>query len=108
VEHISLEYNKEDIIALLDRNSLAVERAIIAIFKLQTSQEQSAESTLIQNGVGFGHCHAAYGSYMAKWIMSGKHLNGKHLEKARRMAKRYSRQLVEIANMRFQSQTPVV
>jgi hypothetical protein len=108
MEHASLAYEKDDIIALLDRNPLAVERAIIAIFKLQTAHEQSAESTLEQNGVGFGHCHAHYGSYMAKWIMSGRHLSGKHLEKARRMAKRYSRQLVEIANNRFQSQAAVV
>jgi hypothetical protein len=35
---------------------------------------------------------------MARWINSGKHLDGKFLDKARKMAVKYRKQLVEVAN----------
>lgn len=95
-----MEHTKESIIGLLERNPIAVERALVAIFKRQTRVEQASESTKEDNGVGFSGVHAKYGSYMAKWVMEGKHLDGKHLEKARNMAKRYWKQLLTIANQK--------
>ena len=37
-------------------------------------------------------------SYCAKWILSGKHLSGEHLNKARKHILKYSGQLEKIAN----------
>ena len=93
----SVSWDKNAIVGLLDRNPVAVERAIVAIYRRQTAEEQQVQDTRESNGVGFSGAHAQVGSYYATWILSGKHLSGKHLEKARNMAKRYTRQLVEIA-----------
>ena len=89
--------NRDQIIALLDRNDYAVERAILAIFQRQTESEQESSSTIHRNGQGFSGAHASLGTYYAKWILSGRRLTGKHLEKARHMSKHYAGQLEEIA-----------
>ena len=87
-------WNKTSIIDLLDRNPRAVERALVVIYNNQTAEEKSCEATMLNNGVGFSGCDAHSGTYYAKWVLSGRHLSGKHLDKARRIAKRYHRQLL--------------
>ena len=74
-----------------------VERAIVVLYKRQTADERISESTRVHNGRGFNAFDAKMGTYMAKWILDGKHLNGKWLEKARKMLQKYTRQLLEIA-----------
>ena len=101
MQHVG-EYVKEDILELLDRSQKAVERALVVIFERQTYDEQRADATRAKNGMGFNGVHARYGSYLAKWLLSGKHLSDKHVEKARKLAKHYWRQLAEIANNRAQ------
>lgn len=91
-------WTRDEINRLLENNPHAVERAILRIYERQTSTEQARGDTLLHNGVGFSSCHAKRGTYYAKWILSGRHLTGEHLEKARRIAIHHSRQLVEIAN----------
>ena len=81
----------------LETNSKWVERAIVVLYQRQTADEQATQSTKVHNGRGFTACDARRGSYMAKWILSGKSLNGEWLEKARKMAKKYIRQLLEEA-----------
>lgn len=83
---------------LLTMKDAAVERAIVAIYNRQTDDEQRSEDTKHLNGIGFTGADARLGSYYAKWILSGKHLNGNHLNKARLMSLKYVRQLCEIAS----------
>lgn len=87
-------WTRETVVELLENNDRAVERAIMVVFNNQTRSEQAAETTLISNGIGFASCDANRGSYYARWIKSGKHLTGSHLENARKMAKKYVRQLL--------------
>ena len=91
-------WTEQQIVALLDRSDLAVERAVVAIFNRQTSDEKSTSATRYLNGVGFRSNHASKGSHYARWVNSGKRLTGKHLELARHIAKQYRRQLCEEAN----------
>jgi len=91
-------WTPESIAALLDRNDVAVERAVLAIYRRQTDDEQESDTTKHCNGVGFNGVHAHLGSYYARWIQSGRHLTGNHLDKARRMMRRYVRQLAEVAS----------
>jgi len=73
------------------------EKAILALFNYQTSYEQNIEDTVEHNCVGFNAPDARRLTYYAKWIRSGKHLDGWHLSKAQTMIKKYAGQLVEIA-----------
>ena len=89
--------NAADIKALLLQNPKAVERAIVVLFQRQTASEQDAGHTVQRNGQGFNAFHANLGTYYAKWILAGKHLDGRHLDKARRISLHYTGQLVQVA-----------
>lgn len=89
--------HKTAIIALLARNDRAVEAAMVALYQRQTEDEQTTSATRHSNGRGFNYNHAERGTYYAKWVLSGRHLTGHHLDSARRMATFYARQLGEIA-----------
>ena len=91
------DWTPETIKALLDRDVLAVERAVVAIYRRQTQDEQVSYETKHHNRVGFAACHARLGSYYANWILSGRHLSGSHVERARRMVRHYAGQLHQIA-----------
>jgi hypothetical protein len=95
---IMKEWTEKEIIALLTRDD-AVERALVAIFNRQTEDEKRSEDTKHTNTVGFSSSDAKLGTYYAKWVLSGKHLTGSHLERARKMAHKYRRQLTEQANI---------
>jgi hypothetical protein len=86
------------IVELLSTNALAVERAMVAIYNLQTADERESGETRRLNGVGFSGAHARKGTYYAKWVLNGKRLSGKHLESARKMALSYRKQLLMLAN----------
>lgn len=75
-----------------------LERAVVAIYRRQTSQEQISETTLDHNCRGFSAFDAKMGTYYAKWIQGGKNLSGKHLEKAKKMMQKYVGQLEKVAN----------
>ena len=94
---------KGSIIALLARNPLAVEAAMVALYQRQTEDERSGNVTRHSNGRGFNYHHAERGSYYARWVLSGKHLTGNHLSAARAMATFYARQLGEIAESKKQA-----
>lgn len=87
----------EDIKALLLQNPKAVERAMLVLYQRQTASEQDAGQTVQRNGRGFNAFDAKLGTYYAQWIQRGFALNGRHLEKARRMSLRYTGQLLEVA-----------
>lgn len=92
-----MSWTKEQIVNLLNTNDRAVERALVAIFNRQTQHEQSSETTDLNNGVGFGAFDAKTGTYLAKWIISGRHLSGEYVAKGRKIALKYTKQLIEIA-----------
>ena len=79
-------------------NNAWLERAILALFLKQTEDERSKDESRHENSVGFNKPDAPRMSYYARWIKSGKHLNGWHLEKARLVMLKYSKQLTKIAN----------
>ena len=95
---------EHDILLLLQNSDAAVERAIVVIYNNQTASEQISNVTSINNGKGFSGPDAGYGSYLAKWILSGRHLSGKHLTRARNMSMKYRKQLLEAAQVKMRAQ----
>lgn len=74
-----------------------LERGIVVIDARQTSDEQASGSTKYENGRGWNSADASYGGYLARYIRSGRHLSGKHLDRARRMMGKYAGQLAKVA-----------
>lgn len=93
-----MPWTREAIETLINTNPLAVERAMVAIWKRQTADERVSDTTRHSNGIGFSGWTARSGSYYAKWVEGGRHLTGKHLDKARRIALHHAGQLTRIAN----------
>lgn len=91
-------WTPEDIRHLLESNDRAVDRAMMALLDRQTRTEQQVENTLEHNRIGFSAAHAHRGTYYGKWCKRGRRLTGHHLDRARKIALRYTRQLAEIAN----------
>ena len=78
-ERIKSEYIRQ----ILVKNDKAVEKAILAIFRRQTEDEQRMADTTHRNNMGFASCDAKLGTYYAKWILNGNALTGRHLMKTR-------------------------
>lgn len=89
------------VIAALKTNNAAVERAITVLFDRQTREEQCVEETICDNSLGVRSNHGKKIAYYGKWIASGRHLTGYHLEKARNIALTYAKtQLFELAALK--------
>ena len=81
-------------------NDVWVERAILAIYNLQTGEEKVKGKTLDHNGVGFNAVDDAIMGYCANYLIRGFHLSGKFLEKAHKIMPKYAKQLYDISKQR--------
>lgn len=116
-------WTRDEINVLLRSNDLAVERAIVRLFELQTQDEQSTAATHLDNKCGFSACDAKAGTRFARWLLGMDDNNVKRfepkslshplaarifyryckdgetpMERARRIALRHSQQITDLAN----------
>jgi len=91
-------WTRTDIDDMLRTRADAVERAMVVLYNRQTADEQSAGGTKYSNGRGFAAYAAFKGTYYAQWVLKGRRLSRHHLDNARKIALKHSRQLVEEAN----------
>jgi hypothetical protein len=92
---------EEKVVAALSRTDKAAEafigRAVYALFERQTREEQNADMTVHQNGVGFSGCDAEILSSFAKFWKKTGFLTPKQSAIARKKLGKYRKQLAEIA-----------
>ena len=116
-------WTRDEINEILRTNDKAVEKAIIRLFERQNDDEQQYATTNTQNSRGFASCDARAGTRFARWLLgmndrTVKKYQAKSLshpkaytifrsycrhgegvmDRARRIALKHSKQLVEIAN----------
>jgi hypothetical protein len=115
-------WTRSEIDQLLNDNDIAVMRAIVRLFNLQTSDEVKTSTTKYENSVGFSAADAKAGTRMARWLLGmndrnevrypqkdlrhplcervlGHYAQGKSVMfRARKIALKHSKQLVDIAN----------
>jgi hypothetical protein len=100
--------DKDFIVKALTKSNAWLFRAIVSIFEYQTADEQTAEVTAHDNGVGFSGVDAQMMSSFAKQIIEhGKGnskfaspLSPKQIELARKRMVKYAGQLLRIAQSR--------
>lgn len=90
---------KEKVKQLLLSSDKAVLRGIIAIYNLQTYDEQNSDSTKCYNNVGFCAFDAPIMSIYAKQILRTGGLSWNQMRRAREKILRYTRQLSELAEV---------
>ncbi|HEY0819782.1 MAG TPA: hypothetical protein VGD46_13445 [Rhizobacter sp.] len=90
---------KRKLQALIDLSDLAVQRAIVAIYRFQTASEQSCGQTTDANGIGFSGCDAELLSSFAQQLQAAPDatLSPKQMLYARKKIRRYWNQLRLIA-----------
>jgi len=81
---------KHTVVHALMTNPMAVEKAIVMLYDLQTEDEQSTRNTKHDNRRGFNTAHAKLGTYLARWIKSGRHLTGHYVDQGRQIALYYA------------------
>ena len=102
---------KDEIVKLLETNDKAIARALVVLFNNQTADEQRAETTKYNNGIGFKSCHGEIGTSMAKFYLSRNYLSPKQVAYWRKRNKDgemriscYWRQLAEAAEAKKATQ----
>ena len=88
---------KSEIVALLNRSDKAVVHGLIAIYKLQTPQEQTDLATQELNGIGFNGVDAPLLTSFARQYLSKGWLSPKQMMLARKKIVKYSGQLEVIS-----------
>lgn len=89
-------YDEAKVVQLLQTNQTFLERALLELFQRQTEDERSYGDVIHRNYRGFSASHASVLTRYAKWLASGRHLTGTHLEKAKEILPRYRRQILDI------------
>lgn len=92
------KWTKDSIKELLDRNEQAVLRGIVAIYRLQTTDEQINHQTSVSNGVGFSGVDADFMSSLAEGIIQYGRLTPKQFAIGKNKIRKYAQQLANIAN----------
>lgn len=75
-----------------------VTRGLVAIFNLQTADEQNSGITAENNGVGFNGVDSEFATSLALQFIKSKSLSPNQMVSARKIVSKYSRQLAMIAN----------
>jgi hypothetical protein len=86
---------------LLVNSDEAVKRAVVALYRRQTEDEQEIRKACHKNARGFSAAHARVGSKLANQIIGGKDLSKDELFIARVMALKYIDQLSSVARERM-------
>jgi hypothetical protein len=90
-----MQYTKEYIQAKLSSDVRWIERAVLVLFERQTDDEQTNKVTRWENGRGFNSSDSRYLTYVSNYLLGGRHLSGRHLEKVATKMPKYWRQILE-------------
>lgn len=75
---------------------LTAAKALVALYRRQTADEQAAGNTVYQNDVGFNGADAGFCSSVAQQLLAGRPLTDKQLAVLQRILPKYYRQLAEV------------
>lgn len=91
-----LKVSKEEIKLKLATDPVWIERALVVLHDLQTTQEQNLGTTIEDNMRGFNGLDSRILSYCAEWVKKGRHLNEKYLNKCKEKLPKYWKQISKI------------
>jgi hypothetical protein len=92
-----LKAQAEQIKSKITTNPVWAERAVLALYARQDTDEQQAQQTKWHNSRGFNANDAELLSSFAVQLQAGRHLSEKQLAWAYRKLKKYAMQLARIA-----------
>lgn len=93
---VSQSWDQASLQDLLRTNDKAICRALLQIYKRQTTFEQANRCASKSNGVGFSAADAPLLSILARRVHNRVPLSPGEIQEARRRLMKYTRQLLEI------------
>lgn len=93
------------IAALVQKNDKAALEAILRIYDRQTADEKQVDHTKHDNGIGFQQSDAKFGGFIARLYRSGRQPYAERMERVRRMAVKYRRQLAVLSFLKDMAKT---
>jgi hypothetical protein len=94
---LDTDWTPARVVATFDRPS-NIDRAVLALYREQTADEQADQWTRHVNGRGFNATDAPFLSSLAQWIEKRGSLTVNQRAAALRRVRKYSRQLADLAN----------
>jgi len=95
--------DKAFIVKMLTENNAWLYRGLVSIYNCQTADEQAADVTSHDNGIGFSGADAQFLSSLAKQVIRRGFLTPTQLTFARSKMKKYAGQLLRIAESKVQA-----
>jgi hypothetical protein len=89
-------FTKEEIQNNLRSNPKWIHRSLVVLYERQTSDEQQTGQTSVYNNRGFNSSDSRYLTYCSKWVLSGRTLNEKHLQKCGGRLPKYWKQIQDL------------
>jgi len=86
---------------MLVRSREYITDALTLLYSAQTSEEQIASSTLINNGIGFNSADSAFCSSLARQVIAGKSLTVPQLRVAYKKLAKYTSQLSSLDESKY-------
>lgn len=97
---------KDQIIALINSDIRALQRAIVVVYENQTDSERNGWTTKVRNGVGFNKIDAPIMCSIATQIQNGRTLSPKQIAVARRIIVKYAGQIEAAAIAKTKKTVP--
>ena len=94
-EYFPLPWDRARVQQLLQTSDRAVCRAILAVYRNQTQEEQTTGVTRLRNSVGFTGADARQLTTVAKLLLKGQKLHPRQIDFLRPRVMKYWRQLLE-------------
>ncbi len=98
IRNTTLKHAKELIKVNIRESRYWLGRGLLAIFALQTADEQTDEHTKWANGIGFSGCDSAFLSSLAIQYEKNQRLSERQWEKCLPLMEKYCGQLARIAH----------
>jgi len=83
---------------VIEKYDEGVRRALVMLYKQQTSEERMEGQTIERNNLGFNLHDAPFGTRLAERVLRGDKLLPSEIRAARRMLRKYVKQLTELRN----------
>jgi mannitol-1-phosphate/altronate dehydrogenase len=90
----------------LNASDEAVRRALVVLYRQQTSEERAEAKTVERNSLGFNTYDAAFGTSLAEKVLRGEKLGKERTEAARKMLMKYASQLTSLHNAGVRANLP--
>ena len=92
-------WSEDEIRSLIQTNETVLYRALLKLYRCQTSEEQDSGETVEHNGMGFNAFDASFLTSASEFLLSRGYLTDRQKVVVRKKLVKYNKQLTKLANV---------